>query len=45
MSTEQIERIIKILQELFHNEELSEHNKGIILKELRDAKLEHILNR
>jgi len=47
MTTEQIERIISILQDLFDNKygELSDENKKIILRELRDAKLEHILNR
>ena len=47
MTTKQIEILIKIFQELYDGkcEPLSEQNKAFILKELRDAKLEHILNR
>jgi hypothetical protein len=47
MKAEEIEKIIKLLQDLYDGKEekLSEHNKAFILRELRDAKLEHILNR
>lgn len=47
MTTEQIECIIKILQKLLNSDygNLSDETEGLILKELRDAKLEHILNR
>ena len=47
MTTKQIESLIRILQDLYDGKygELSEQNKKIILKELRDGKLEHILNR
>jgi len=49
MTTKEIERLIKILQDLYEGkneyDKLSERTKNAILKELRDAKLEHILNR
>lgn len=47
MTTEEVENLIKIFQDLFDGkyDPLSEHNKTKILQELRDAKLEHILNR
>ena len=49
MTTEQIEYIIKLLQDIYHGkngfDDLPEKEKNAILKELRDAKLEHILNR
>ena len=47
IKTEEIEKIIKLLQDLYDGKEdlLTEHNKAFILRELRDAKLEHILNR
>lgn len=47
LTTEQIETLIKIFQDLYDDKHdpLSEHNKKVILQELRDAKLEHILNR
>lgn len=47
MTTEEIDKLIKIFQDLFDGkyDPLSEHNRAKILQELRDAKLEHILNR
>lgn len=47
LKKEDIEKMIKILQDLFNGKygNLSDHNKSVILKDLRDAKLEHILNR
>ena len=47
MTTEKIEKLIKIFQELYDGNygPLSDENKAFILKELRDAKLEYILNK
>ena len=47
MKTEEIKKIIKLLQDLYDGkqEPLTEHNIAFILRELRDAKLEHLLNR